>query len=153
MKYYFVLFLLFTGTAIAAGSIGPDIRIFSDALGYDLQYRVYVPEAVETAEDLPVLFITDGPGYIHRGNVPKVLDDLMGSGTMNPIIAVSFGGLNAACFGLLGYEAFSGIGMHSPAKHPVKGLLPAYEEAPRLPLIDDVLLFFYGQSAPVRAGH
>jgi len=45
MKYVFVLFLLFTGTAIAAGSLSPDIRIASDVLGYDLQYRVYVPEA------------------------------------------------------------------------------------------------------------
>jgi enterochelin esterase-like enzyme len=50
------------------------------------------------------------------------------------ILGVSFGGLNAACFGLLGYETFSGIGMHSPANHPVKNLLPAYEQAPKLPL-------------------
>jgi enterochelin esterase-like enzyme len=34
----------------------------------------------------------------------------------------------------MGYEAFSDIGMLSPANHPVKELLPAYEEAPLLPL-------------------
>lgn len=189
MKYVCTLLLLFTGTAVAAGSLSPNIRISSDVLGYDLQYRVYVPEGVEAAEDLPVLFITDGPGYIHRGSVPKVLDSLIDSAMMKPIIAVfvdsrdpddleinrrnqeffcnvdylgfytnelipaiehaypvrqgreartilgvSFGGLNAACFGLLGYKTFSGIGMHSPANHPVENLLPAYEQAPKLPL-------------------
>jgi len=189
MKYVCTLLLLFTGAAVAAGGLSPNIRISSDVLGYDLQYRVYVPESFEAAEDLPVLFITDGPGYIHRGSVPKVLDGLIDSATMKPIIAVfvdsrdpddleinrrnqeffcnvdylgfytnelipaielaypvrqareartilgvSFGGLNAACFGLMGYETFSGIGMHSPANHPVKNLLPAYEQAPKLPL-------------------
>jgi enterochelin esterase-like enzyme len=189
MKYVFTLLLLLTGTAVAAGSLSSDIRITSDVLGYELQYRVYLPEGIEAPKDLPVLFVTDGPGYIHRGNVPQVLDDLIDSGAMNPIIAVfvdsrdpddlsvnrrhqeffcnmdylefyvnelipaiehvypvqqgreartilgvSFGGLNAACFGLLGYETFSGIGMHSPANHPVESLLPAYEQAPKLPL-------------------
>jgi len=249
MQYFFALLLLVTGTAFASGSLSPDIRISSDALGYDLQYRVYVPEGVEFTENLPVLFITDGPGYIKQGRVPKVLDRLINSVRIDPIIAVfvdsrdpddlkvnrrnqeflcnadylkfytdelipaieeaypvrpgrearailgvSFGGLNAACFGLLGYETFSGIGMHSPANHPVENLLPAYEQAPRLPLkiflstgsrndnsganrkfrtllktkgydikyvqttaghnwdnwrllIDDVLLYFYGESA------
>jgi len=189
MKYVCALLLLVTGTAFSSGSLSPDIRISSDALGYELQYRVYVPEGVESAENLPVLFITDGPGYIKQGRVPKVLDRLINSAMIDPIIAVfvdsrdpddlkvnrrnqeffcnadylrfytdelipvieqaypvrqeresrailgvSFGGLNAACFGLLGYETFSGIGMHSPANHPVKNLLPAYEQAPRLPL-------------------
>jgi enterochelin esterase-like enzyme len=189
MKYVFTLSLLVTGTVFASGTLSPDIRISSDALGYDVQYRVYVPSGVETAEDLPVLFITDGPRYIRQGRVPKELDRLINSAMINPVIAVFvdsrdpddlkvnrrnqqffcnveylrfytdelipaieqaypvrqgrearailgvfFGGLNAACFGLLGYETFSGIGMHSPAIHPVKKLLPAYEQAPRLPL-------------------
>jgi len=50
------------------------------------------------------------------------------------VLGVSHGGRNAACFGLLGYETFSGIGMHSPANSPIKNLLPAYEKSPRLPL-------------------
>jgi enterochelin esterase-like enzyme len=185
----FTLLLLITTTAFAGGSLSPDIRISSDALGYDLQYRVYVPEGIEFAENLPVLFITDGPGYIQQGKVPKVLDRLINSAKIEPVVAVfvdsrdpddlkinrrnqeffcnadylrfyvnelipvienaypiardresrailgvSFGGLNAACFGLLGYETFSGIGMHSPANSPVENLLPAYAEAPKLPL-------------------
>ncbi len=88
MKYVFALLLLVTGTAVAGGSLSPDIRISSVVLGYDLQYRVYTPEGVETAEDLPVLFITDGPAYIQRGHVPKVLDRLMDSAMIDPVIAV-----------------------------------------------------------------
>lgn len=189
MKFVFSLLLLFTGTALAGGNLSPNIRISSSVLGYDLQYRVYTPDGVEALEDLPVLFITDGPAYIQRGRVPNVLDRLIRSELIEPVITVfvdardpdnlklnrrnqeffcnvdyltfyaaelipaieraypvrhsrearsilgvSFGGLNAACFGYMGYNFFSGIGMHSPANHPVKDLLPAYEQAPKLPL-------------------
>jgi len=189
MKYICALLLLIAGAAVADGNLSPEIRISSVALGYDLQYRVYTPEGVEAAEDLPVLFVTDGPSYIQRGQVPKVLDRLIGSGMIDPVVAVfvdardpddlrvnrrnqeffcnldyltfyaaelipaieraypvgkvreartilgvSFGGLNAACFGYMGYKFFSGIGMHSPANHPVDDLLPAYEQSPKLPL-------------------
>lgn len=181
--------MLLAGTAVSAGALSPNVRISSENLGYDLQYRVYTPDNVEAAENLPVLFITDGPAYIQQGHVPKVLDRLIHSAKMDPVIAVfidprdpddlrvnrrnqeffcnvnylsffvselipaiehaypvqktrdartilgvSFGGLNAACFGYLGYEFFSGIAMHSPAIHPVENLLPAYERAPKLPL-------------------
>ncbi len=189
MKFVFALILLFCGTAVFAGGLSPNIRISSNVLGYDLQYRVYTPEGVEAAENLAVLFITDGPAYIQQGHVPDVLDRLIDSAEIDPVIAVfvdardpddlrvnrrnreffcnedylsfyvselipaiervypvretreartilgvSFGGLNAACFGFMGYEFFSGIGMHSPAVHPVENLLPAYESAPKLPL-------------------
>lgn len=184
-----LLLLLFSGTAVAAGTLTPDIRISSVAMGYDIQYRVYVPEGVGPDERVPVMFITDGPGYIHNGRVPRVLDRLIGSGTITPVVTVfvdsrnpddlsenrrndeffcnryylafyiydlipaiesaypvqrtregrsimglSFGGLNAACFGLLGFDTFSGIAMQSPATHPEENLLPAYENEPRRPL-------------------
>jgi enterochelin esterase-like enzyme len=51
------------------------------------------------------------------------------------ILGVSFGGLNAACFGLALSELFSGIAMQSPASGEhldvVRGL---YEEREQLPL-------------------
>lgn len=50
------------------------------------------------------------------------------------ILGLSFGATNAACFGLLGPETFSKIGMHSPANYPVEPLLPWYEQTPTLPL-------------------
>lgn len=189
MKTVIALFLFAAGTAYAKGTLTPDTRISSETLGYSLQYRVYVPDSVESASELPVLYITDGPGYIRNGQMRGVLDDLIETGKIEPVVAVfvdardpdnlqtnrrnsqflcnedylkfyveeliphveqswpvgrtrnhrgilglSFGGINAACFGLMGYETFSDIGMHSPANHPVKELLPAYGEMPRLPL-------------------
>ena len=252
MKSICVFLLCCSGAAAFASGLGPNVRISSDVLGYDLQYRVYTPKGVEGDEKLAVLFVTDGPAYIQQGRVPQVLDRLIDSARIDPVVAVfvdardpddlgvnrrnreffcnedylsfyvselipaveraypvqnvrearsivgvSFGGLNAACFGFMGYEFFSGIGMHSPAIHPVDNLLEAYQESPRLPLriflstgypddntsenrrfqrmlrdkgydmefvqinaghdwdnwrrlIDDVLLYFYGRSAPER---
>jgi enterochelin esterase-like enzyme len=181
--------LLLSSAAIAGGSLSDNIRISSEDLGYDLQYRVYLPEGYEAREDHPVLFLTDGQGYISNGRLPKVLDNLIGEGKIEPVVAVfvdprnpddlkdnrrnseflcnwdylsfyvdelipeiennypvgtdrasrtimglSFGGLNAACFGLYGYETFSGLAMQSPANHPIPRLLPTYEEAPLRPL-------------------
>jgi len=189
MRIAAVALLFISVTAQAAGSLSPDIRISSEVLDYDLQYRVYVPESIDHSEDLSVLYVTDGPGYVSEGRMPRVLDELIGNALIDPlvvvfvdardpdkpssnrrnsqflcnrdylsfyenelipqierdypvgtsrehrgILGVSFGGTNAACFGLMGYETFSLIGMHSPANHPIKGLLPAYEEMPLLPL-------------------
>lgn len=183
-----MLYLL-VNTANAAGTVTEDIRISSDVLGYDLQYRVYLPEAYDTARNYPVIFLTDGQYYLTLGRMPQVLNKLIGNGSIKPVIAVfvdsrdpdklesnrrntqffcnpdylkfyvdelipaveknyavvksregrtvmgvSFGGTNAACFGLMGYEAFSGIAMQSPANHPLPNLLPAYEKLPALPL-------------------
>ena len=47
MKKIFLL-LLFPYTAIADGTLTDNIRISSDALDYDLQYRVYLPEGFES---------------------------------------------------------------------------------------------------------
>lgn len=182
-----ILTLLIPVVAFADGVLTPDIRITSDVLGYDLRYRVYEPDTAQT--DLPVLFVVDGPWYIWKGRMPRVLDRLIEKGNIDPVLVVfvdardpdrpstnrrnsqflcnrdyltfyetelipaveaaypvsssreargimglSFGATNAACFGILGIETFSMIGMHSPANHPVKALLPAYEKLPMLPL-------------------
>ena len=50
------------------------------------------------------------------------------------ILGLSFGGLNAACFGLQAHDSFQGIAMQSPATHPVPRLLSSYEEKEKLPL-------------------
>lgn len=177
------------GTAGADGTVSGDIRITSHVLGYDLQYRVYLPEHYDSAADYPVLFLTDGQNYLSRGRMPDTVDGLIDSERIEPIVAVfvdprdpddlqanrrtsqflcnrdyltfyvtelipaverdypvassrdgrtimglSFGATNAACFGLLGHEVFSGIAMQSPANHPIPALLPAYRETPVLPL-------------------
>ena len=180
---------LLAGTANADGTVTADIRITSELLDYDLQYRIYLPEAYDSGADYPVLFLTDGQNYVTRGRMLDTLDGLIGSGRIEPIVAVfvdprdpddlqsnrrtsqflcnrhylnfyvselipavereyrvvtsrdgrtimglSFGATNAACFGLLGHEIFSGIAMQSPANYPIPDLLPTYREMPTLPL-------------------
>ena len=189
MRKNLQLLLLLPVAAMADSTLTDNIRITSDALGYDLQYRVYLPEGYDSLEDLPVLYVTDGQSYIRQGRMPQMLSRLIKSKAIEPVISVfvdprdpdnnstnrrnqqflcnpdyfrffaeelipnieqtypaasdrekrtilglSFGGLNSACFGLMGHEIFSGIGMHSPAVHPVANLMPGYEEAPTLPL-------------------
>jgi enterochelin esterase-like enzyme len=181
--------LLTTATAHAGGTLTDNQRIASDVLSYDLQYRVYLPEGYKSHTDLAVLYVVDGQSYIKQGKVPRVLNRLIDSGKIEPVVVVfvdardpdklnknrrnaqffcnndylefyrdelipeieqhypvaqdrekrtvlglSFGGLNSACFGLFGFDTFSGIGMQSPAYHPVPKLLSAYEEMPLLPL-------------------
>ena len=41
---------------------------------------------------------------------------------------MSFGGLNAGCFGIMAGDVFQGIAMQSPAVHPVASFYDAYAE-------------------------
>ena len=189
LKNSLSVLLLLASTANADGTVTNDIRITSNVLGYDLQYRVYLPEGYGSRTEHPVLFLTDGQNYLSRGRMPGILDGLISDGRIDPVIAVfidardpddlesnrrttqffcnrdylnfyideliptvekdypvaasregrtimglSFGGTNAACFGVLGYDSFSGIAMQSPANHPLPNLLPTYQEMPTLPL-------------------
>jgi enterochelin esterase-like enzyme len=189
MKKLIILMSIITSPAFADGVLSDNKRIASSVLDYELQYRVYTPAKTSAASDLPVLYVADGPGYIRQGQMPMVLDALIESGEISPVVVVfvdprdpdnlrknrrnqqflcngdylefykeeliptiaedypvgqsrddrgilglSFGATNAACFGLMGSDTFSDIGMHSPANHPVKELLSTYEEAPMLPL-------------------
>ncbi|MDX1482799.1 MAG: alpha/beta hydrolase-fold protein [Woeseiaceae bacterium] len=184
-----VTILLTVSTARADGTLTDNLRVSSEALGYDLHYRVYLPENHDDLDDLPVIYVTDGQWYLSQGRMTRVMDRLIDFGTIEPVIGVfvdsrdpdrpkrnrrnqqfgcnqdyvdffedellptiernynaspdredrvilgvSFGGLNAACFGLMAFESFAGIAMHSPATHPVPNLMPAYEQAPRLPI-------------------
>lgn len=63
-------------------------RIESKALGYALQYRVYLPKGVEDKKGLPTLYITDGQDYTREGRMLKALDDGISSGKIKPLIAI-----------------------------------------------------------------
>ena len=185
----FALLMLLATAAVADGTVSEDIRISSRVLGYDLQYRVYLPEGFEEQHSLPVLYVTDGQNYLSRGRMHEVLNSMIANAEIEPLVVVfvdardpdnlqvnrrnaqflcnrdylkfyvdellpkiesdypvatnrdgrtvmglSFGATNAACFGLYGSEAFSGMAMQSPANHPLPELLPAFNEAPLLPL-------------------
>ncbi len=74
--------------ALASGSLSDNQIIRSESLGYDLQYRVYLPAGYEDLSDLPVLFLTDGQWYIDQGGTPRILDGLIERGEIEPTIAV-----------------------------------------------------------------
>lgn len=76
------------GSASADGRLSDAIRISSDALGYDLQYRVYEPEGVRRNSQLPVLYITDGQWYISSGELPQLLDREIAAGNIEPVLVV-----------------------------------------------------------------
>ena len=88
MKTFIAICLFAAGTAVAGGTVTSDERISSDILGYDLQYSVYVPEGVEPASDLSILYVTDGPGFVRQGRMPRVLDKLIESGKIQPVVVV-----------------------------------------------------------------
>lgn len=75
---------------IPEGKVTEDIRIKSKLLGYDLQYRVYLPFGYEQMKNLPVIYVTDGHEYSHddKGSMLIVLDNLIYKGLINPVIAV-----------------------------------------------------------------
>lgn len=61
MRLVIILFLSVCCSPLwANGELSDDIRISSDVLDYDLQYRVYVPEGMRRNSQLPTLYITDG---------------------------------------------------------------------------------------------
>lgn len=68
--------------------------------------------------------------------VPKIDGDYKTAANQlsRTILGLSFGGLNSACFGLLASETFHGIGMLSPAMHPMPKIFEFYEQSEKLPL-------------------
>ncbi|WP_321389986.1 alpha/beta hydrolase [Emcibacter sp.] len=182
--------LLLPAAANTEGKLTDNIRISSKILGYDLQYRIYLPEGATAEDRLPLLFVTDGQWYLEPGNMKQVLDQEIMSRRIKPVMAVfvdsrnpddlmenrrrdqffcnieyanffarelipeisynwpasyrredkvimglSFGGVNAACFGLMLNKNFSGIAMQSPANDQhLKLLRDLYKKEDHLPL-------------------
>jgi len=79
---------LLASSTYANGTLSDNIRIRSHILGYDLQYRVYLPEHVSPEDKLPTLYITDGALYAKKKRMIGALDKAIASGAINPIIAV-----------------------------------------------------------------
>jgi len=50
------------------------------------------------------------------------------------MMGLSFGGLNAACFGLLSHHTFRNLVMQSPAMHPIPNINQIYQNSPPPPL-------------------
>ena len=73
--------------AYAKGALSENIRITSDVLGYDLQYRVYLPEHISSDDKLPTIYITDGASYAKKGMI-EALDAGISEGKIKPVIAI-----------------------------------------------------------------
>ncbi len=83
------LLLLFTcHQAMSGGNLSKNIRIKSIGLGYELQYRVYVPEGVKPNDKLQTIYMTDGQRYIEKGKMNKILDREIAAGNIKPVIAI-----------------------------------------------------------------
>lgn len=177
-------------TVTAQGSLSDNIQIKSKILGYDLQYRVYLPDEAKLIAPLPTIYLTDGQWYLSEGKIVDILDREISAGNIKPVAAIfvdsrnpadlsenrrnnqfmcnqkyaaffagellpeveasfpvskdrtdrvvgglSFGGLNAGCFGIMLSQVFSGVAMQSPAstKH-LKILMKLYNDRETLPI-------------------
>lgn len=88
---FFVAFLIMASSSSFAsvkGTFSENIRIKSKVLGYDLQYRVYLPNGVQADDKLPTIYITDGDSYAKKGRMVKALDKGIASGELKPVIAI-----------------------------------------------------------------
>ena len=74
----------------AMGSTSDDILFYSNALGYQVMYKIYTPVGYANLEKLPILYVTDGYEYLHpkMGNMAATLDNLIAAKKIRPIIVV-----------------------------------------------------------------
>ena len=77
---------------VPPGSLTGNITTNSTNLGYPVNYRVYTPAGYDAAQlaNLPVVYVTDGHEYAadHLGSLVIVLDNLIDSGALQPMLAV-----------------------------------------------------------------
>ena len=78
--------LIVCGEAPADASLHGPNRISSTALGYDLQYWVYLPKRAE--KPLPELYVTDGYAYLEAGGIVDVLEREFDAGRTLPFAVI-----------------------------------------------------------------
>jgi len=83
-----LLYLLVTIAYADEGALSDNQRIFSTHLGYELQYRIYRPAETSTGDELPTLYVTDGQGYLARGNFKALLDSMISDEVIEPVLVV-----------------------------------------------------------------
>jgi enterochelin esterase-like enzyme len=76
------------GAFADVGTLGENERIFSTHLGYELQYRVYLPASTSVDDKLPSLYVTDGQAYLAQGDFKSVLDTAISNGLIRPVVVV-----------------------------------------------------------------
>jgi enterochelin esterase-like enzyme len=74
----------------AAGVVSEPLSITIQFLGYVVDYWVYTPAGYEHQANLPALYLMDGNSFVsdRQGALPIVLDNLIASGRIPPVLAV-----------------------------------------------------------------
>jgi len=113
---------------IAAGEVAPLIAVFVDGRDPDNQKI--------DRRNAQFFCNRDYARFFEEELVPAIDRDYKTRASRGGrvILGLSFGGLNAACFGILAYETFGGLAMQSPAFHPVPAIYDAYRDEPQLDL-------------------
>ncbi len=77
-------------TGVERGTLSSNQRLSSAAIGSDVNVRVYTPAGYDALADLPTVYVTDGHEYAddRLGAMTSVLDNLIDSGELRPVIAV-----------------------------------------------------------------
>lgn len=75
-------------SAYLEGDLSTNKIIKSDILGYDLQYRVYLPPNYDQLNNLPVIYLTDGQWYISEGELDDLINKLVMNQQIPPVMAV-----------------------------------------------------------------
>ncbi|MFZ4455229.1 MAG: alpha/beta hydrolase-fold protein [Bacteroidales bacterium] len=72
------------------GTLSANIKIHSDSLNYDINYRVYLPYGYSTSTSYPLLVTTDGQEYSDKllGATTVVADNLLMDGLIKPLVIV-----------------------------------------------------------------
>jgi enterochelin esterase-like enzyme len=75
---------------ISHGSLTDNLTINSKALGYEINYRVYLPAGFENMGKLPAIYVLDGNDFSddRMGALPNILDNLIADKRINPVMAV-----------------------------------------------------------------
>ncbi|MBT8047099.1 MAG: esterase family protein [Xanthomonadales bacterium] len=81
-----MMLIFCSSEVLAGGKLKGPIRITSIALGYDLQYWIYLPK--KARKPLPELYITDGQVYLGEGNLVELLDQEIENGRIAPFAAI-----------------------------------------------------------------
>lgn len=107
---------------IKAGRVRPMVAVFVDPRDPDNLRNNRRNYQFFCNQDYLKFFVTE--------LMPRISDDYPVSLSKKDraVMGLSFGGLNAACFGLMAPSVFGAIGMQSPAIHPVPILRDLYEK-------------------------
>lgn len=75
---------------VQQGKLSNDILFKSNALGYQITYKVYLPHDYDNLNSLPCIYVTDGYEYLHPqlGNMATILDNLIAEKKIKRLVAV-----------------------------------------------------------------